>query len=149
MKKLLTLIIICVVMQFGFGQNNSLNKAGSSTKKTQTKKNHNSSRRIDEGEMKTYYMVFLVKGDNRTQDSTTAAEIQQQHLAHLDKMWKEGKLNIAGPFLDDEDTKGICIYNVKTSEEAKVLAEADPAVKAGRLKVIIRPWYSMKGASLK
>lgn len=103
----------------------------------------------EQGEMKTYYMVFLVKGDNRTQDSLTAAEIQKQHLAHLDKLWHDGKLDIAGPFLDDNDMRGVCIYNVKTLEEAKELAEADPAVKSGRLKVIVRPWYSMKGASLK
>lgn len=125
------------------------NKGKPSQNHSKTKAIINDKNKKNDGEMKTYYMVFLVKGDNRTQDSATAAQIQKQHLAHLDKLWKEGKLDIAGPFLDDEDTRGICIYNVKSIEEAKELAEADPAVKAGRLKVIVRAWYSMKGASLK
>ena len=149
MKNLLTLLI-CFGLYSVYGQTKSQNKQGTKTGKNSSNKSLDKSKHIDkEGEMKTYYMVFLVKGENRTQDSITAAEIQKQHLAYLDKLWKEGKLDIAGPFLDDADTRGICIYNVKTIEEAKALAEADPAVKAGRLKVIVRPWYSMKGASMK
>lgn len=146
MKFILT-FSICLLTSVVFCQQKSASKTN--TNKTQTHKSNDKSKKKEEGEMKTYYMVFLVKGENRTQDSATAAEIQKQHLAHLDKLWNEGKLDIAGPFLDDGDTRGICIYNVKTIEEAKALAEADPAVKAGRLKVIVRAWYSMKGASLK
>jgi uncharacterized protein len=104
---------------------------------------------IADGEMKTYYMVFLNKGPKRNQDSATAAQIQKDHLAHLTKMADEGKMVIAGPFLDDGSTRGICIYDVATLEEAKQLAEADPAVKAGRLTVEVRPWMSKKGATLK
>jgi len=149
MKILLTLLI-CFGLQTVYGQTKSQNKQDTKTGKNSSNRPLDKSKQNDkQGEMKTYYMVFLVKGENRTQDSVTAAEIQKQHLAHLDKMWKEGKLDIAGPFLDDDDTRGICIYNVKTIEEAKALAEADPAVKAGRLKVIVRAWYSMKGATLK
>lgn len=146
--KLILTFSICLLANVVFSQQKTATKTSSN--KSQVKKSSDKKKKIDsEGEMKTYYMVFLVKGDNRSQDSATAAEIQKQHLAHLDKLWKEGKLDIAGPFLDDEDTKGICVYNVKSIEEARVLAEADPAVKAGRLKVIVRAWYSMKGASLK
>lgn len=143
--KTVSIIILCLCTLSVFSQSKTSNKPKKQT--ISAKQKHKS---IDEeGEMKTYYMVFLVKGENRTQDSTTAAEIQKQHLAHLDKMWKDGKLDIAGPFLDEGDSRGICIYNVKTLEEAKALAESDPAVKAGRLKVIVRAWYSMKGATLK
>ena len=102
----------------------------------------------DKPEMKTYYLVFLLKGPNRSQDSTEAAKIQEAHLAHLTKMSKEGKLVMAGPLLDDQDLRGICIYDVKNLEEAKALAEADPAVKAGRLKVEVHPWMSQRGAKL-
>lgn len=125
-------------------------QSNSSGKSTHSIVNSVKSKRIDEqGQMKTYYMVFLVAGDNRLQDSVTAAKIQKEHLEHLTKMWNEGKMDIAGPFLDEGDAKGICVYNVKTLEEAKQLAESDPAVKSGRLKVIVRPWMSMKGAVLK
>ena len=102
----------------------------------------------DKPEMKTYYLVFSLKGPNRGQDSTESAKIQEAHLAHLTKMYKEGKMAIAGPLLDDQDLRGICVYDVKSLEEAKALAEADPAVKAGRLKVEVHPWMSQRGAKL-
>lgn len=101
------------------------------------------------GEMKTYYMVFLKTGPNRTHDSLTTAKIQEAHLAHIDKLAQEGKLDIAGPFLDKGDLRGIFILNVPTLEEAKKITEEDPAVKAGRLVMEIKPWYSAKGAKLR
>jgi uncharacterized protein YciI len=104
--------------------------------------------RIDQGEMKTYYLVFLLRGPNRSQDSTEVAKIQEAHLAHLTKMHKDGKMALSGPVLDDQDLRGICVYDVKSLEEAKTLAEADPAVEAGRLKVEVHPWMSMRGAKL-
>jgi uncharacterized protein YciI len=101
------------------------------------------------GEMKTYYLVFLKKGPNRIQDSLTAEKIQEGHMAHLVKMGNEGKLCMAGPFGDDGDIRGICVYDVSSEAEALSLAGDDPAVKAGRLAVEIHPWYAMKGSSLK
>lgn len=100
-------------------------------------------------EMKTYYLVFLKKGTNRTQDSVTVSKLQEQHIAHLDKMASDGKMDICGPLLEDGDIRGICIYNVTTKEEAEKLANEDPMVKSGRLKVEVHPFYSAKGVSLK
>jgi uncharacterized protein YciI len=100
-------------------------------------------------EMKTYYLVFLKKGPNRTHDSITTAKIQEQHIAHLDKMATAGKMDICGPLMDDQEIRGICIYNVASKEEAIKLASEDPAVKAGRLIVEVHPFYSAKGATLK
>lgn len=100
-------------------------------------------------EMKIYFMVFLKAGPNRTQDSVTTAKLQEQHIAHLTKMVKEGKMDIVGPFLDDFDIKGICIYNVATAEEAEKLAKQDPSFIAGRLAVEVHPFYSAIGSTLK
>src|SRR5688500_3614289 len=100
-------------------------------------------------EMKTYYLVFLKKGPNRSQDEAAVKQLQEQHMAHLDKMASEGKMDICGPLMDDQDIRGICVYNVPTKEEAEKLANEDPMVKAGRLMVEIHPFYSAKGASLK
>jgi uncharacterized protein YciI len=100
-------------------------------------------------EMKTYYMVFLKKGPKRNQDSLTASKIQAQHMAYLNKMYNEGKMDLAGPSLPDGEIRGFCVYNVATFEEAKKLAESDPAVIAGRLTVEVLPWYSQKGAMLR
>ena len=100
-------------------------------------------------EMKTYYLIFLKKGENRSQDSTTVSKLQAQHMAHLTKMEEDGKMDICGPLLEDIDIRGICIYNVATKEEAEKLANEDPMVKSGRLKVEVHPFYSAKGVSLK
>lgn len=102
----------------------------------------------EEGEMKTFYMVFLNKGSKRDQDSATAEQIQKMHLAHMDSLAAQKKLVVAGPFLDEGNTRGICIYSVATLEEAKMLAEGDPAVKAGRLAVEVRPWMTQKGVKI-
>ncbi len=100
-------------------------------------------------EMKTYYMVFLKKGPNRDQDSATVAKLQEQHIAHLNKMADAGKMDLAGPFMDNGEIRGICVYNVATKEEAEKLANEDPMVKAGRLIVEIHPWYAAKDSKLK
>src|SRR5688572_18164207 len=92
-----------------------------------------------DGEMKTYYMVFLKRTPDRpVLDSAASAQIQQAHINHLEKMSADGKMSIAGPFMDDNDIRGICIYNTPTMEEAVRLANSDPAVKAGRLIVECR-----------
>lgn len=112
--------------------------------------NAQENKRIDQKfEMKTYYLVFLKKGDVRTQDTATVNKLQAQHLEHLTKMYDDGKMDICGPLLEDGDIRGICIYNVASAEEATKLANDDPMVKSGRLKVEVHPFYSAKGVSLK
>lgn len=91
--------------------------------------------------MKHYVMAFLKAGPNRKQDSATAAGLQKAHMDNIMRMADEGKLVVAGPFLDDTDLKGIYVFNVETVEEAKALTETDPAIKAGRLMMELHPWY--------
>jgi len=99
--------------------------------------------------MQKYFVVFLKAGPERSQSKEEAAEIQEKHLNHLSKMAEMGKISITGPMGDEGDIRGIVIYNTATAEEAKQLAEQDPAVKAGRLVVEVHPWWAAKGASLK
>lgn len=104
---------------------------------------------IAEWGLKKYIFVMYTQGDNRTQDSATAAKIQTQHLAHLDSLAKIGVLNVAGPFLEEHNWKGILIFDVATKEEAEAYVKQDPAVIAGRLKYIILPWMTQKGVTFK
>ena len=55
---------------------------------------------------------------------------------------------VAGPFAeqDDKTAEGLCLYRTGSVAEARSLAEADPAVKAGRLRVEAMTWYTEKGA---
>jgi len=94
-------------------------------------------------EMMTYYFVMLVKGPGWTGKSDP--DLMKQRLAHLRRMWAAGKMVVAGPLLDEGNTRGLCVYKVGSLEEARALASGDPAVKAGRLAVEVHPWMVQKG----
>lgn len=100
-------------------------------------------------EMKQYWMVFLKRGPNRDQDSATATMLQKGHLENIGRLANEGKILVAGPFGDDGEVRGIFIMDCRNREEADSLCATDPAVKAGRLAVDIRPWWTAKGGSFK
>lgn len=91
--------------------------------------------------MKTYVMAFLKRGPNRNQDSATAVQLQKAHMENIQRMANDGKLIVAGPFLDKGDVRGIYIFDVTTLEEARKLTETDPAIKAGRLEMELHLWY--------
>jgi uncharacterized protein len=128
--KIVALLVLFIIPGFGFAQ--------------QTLKPLNETK-----EMKTYWVVFKKKGPNRDQDSATAEIIQKEHLLFLTRMYNEGHALILGPITDDSEIRGITVYGTKTAEEARRLAEQDPAVKAGRLIIEVHPWYTFKGATLK
>jgi uncharacterized protein len=94
----------------------------------------------DEYGMKQYVLAFLKKG-SKTFDSSQRNQLLQGHLKNIGRLAKEGKLLLAGPFLDKGDLAGIFIFNVTTIEEAKNLVATDPAVKAGLFAIELHPWY--------
>jgi len=95
----------------------------------------------DDYGMKKYVLAFLKRGPNQDQDSATVSNLQRAHLDNIGKLADEGKLVLAGPFLDGGDLRGIYIFNVESIEEAKKLTETDPAIIAGRLEMELHPWY--------
>ncbi len=99
--------------------------------------------------MQQYFIAFLKSGPNRSQGEEEANKLQEAHLAHLGKMYEMGYADISGPFGDDGDIRGITIYNVPTLKMADSLANADPAVKAGRLVIEVHPWWAAKGFPLR
>ncbi len=99
--------------------------------------------------IKQYFFVMLTRGPNAaTIDSLERAKIQAGHMANIRRMAESGKLNIAGPFGDDGNWRGIFIFNVQSEEEVKELLKNDPAIQSGRLAYEIHPWWSEKGACL-
>lgn len=99
--------------------------------------------------MKQYMMVIYFRGENRGQSKAEADSIQAGHLAHINRMGKEGYLSIAGPFGDDTDMRGILIFQVATEEKVRELMKGDPAVATGRLTYQLHPWWGAKGSVLK
>jgi uncharacterized protein YciI len=95
----------------------------------------------DEYGMRRYVIAFLKAGSNRGQDSTTAMQLQKAHLDNITRLADEGKLVLAGPFLENQELRGIYIFAVSTVEEARELTATDPAIKEGRLVMELHPWY--------
>lgn len=95
----------------------------------------------DEYGMKQYVMAFLKRGPNRSKDSLEAAQLQKAHLKNIIRLSKEGKLLIAGPFVDDGEIRGIYLFNVQSIEEAQKLTETYPAIQKGTLIMELHPWY--------
>ena len=95
----------------------------------------------DDYGMRKYVMAFLKAGPNTDMDSATAAQLQRAHLDNIFRLADEGKLAVAGPFLDSGELRGVYVFNVSTIEEAQALTETDPAIKAGRLVMELHPWY--------
>jgi uncharacterized protein len=102
-----------------------------------------------EEQIRKYWFVMLLKGPNRTQDSTTAAKIQKAHLENINRLYNEGKIKVAGPFGDDGNWLGIFIFDCETKEEVEKLLQTDMAVSSGRLTYDIRPWYTAPTGSFK
>jgi uncharacterized protein YciI len=100
-------------------------------------------------ELDAYELVLLRRPEARPRISDETAEVlQRQHLGHLANMTEAGYLNVVGPLEDqpDESWRGVCVYQVGSLEEARRLAELDPAVRAGQLSVEVMRWYTAKGA---
>jgi uncharacterized protein len=140
----LKIVLLGMFVLFG-GMISAQTKKTTVTKKTSTK----TEKRLDEFEMKQYFLVLLKKGPKRDQDSVTAAQIQDGHMKHLDKMYRDGKMDLAGPMGDEGDIRGICVYNVATMEEVKKFVEMDPAIQSGRLVAEIHPWWAAKKSVLR
>ena len=99
-------------------------------------------------EMTQYYMVILRRGPAWTSAVTPeTTKVSQGHMANIQRLTKEGKMVVAGPFdgqSGDRALAGIFILRVASMDDAKAVAESDPAVKAGRFVYEIAPWWGPK-----
>lgn len=99
--------------------------------------------------MKQYWFVMLKKGPKRDHPPEEAQRLQAGHMANMQAYAERGQLQIAGPFMDDGDWRGLFILDVPDRAAAEAMCNDDPAVQAGRLVCEIHPWLSQKGATLK
>ena len=95
----------------------------------------------DDYGMKTYVMAFLKRGSNDSIQPEEASKLQNEHLKNIMKMAEEGKLVLAGPFMDNGELRGIYIFNVETIQEAEELTNTDPSIQAGVLAMELKQWY--------
>ena len=94
-----------------------------------------------------FFLAFLHRGPKWTPEETAETKaLQEAHMANIGRLAKAGKLVLAGPFTDDNGKlAGIFVFHANSLGEAKELADSDPAVKAGRLVLEIRPWLVPQG----
>lgn len=91
--------------------------------------------------MRQYVLVFLKRGTTTLTDTAKRNALQRAHLANIGKLAEQGKLIVAGPFMDNTELRGIYIFAVSSIEEAQQLTQTDPAVIAGTLVMELHPWY--------
>lgn len=93
--------------------------------------------------MKPYTIVMLTTGDTKIEDKAKMSELMKGHMANIRKLADEGKIVVAGPFLEEnkENYRGMFIFNTKSKEEAEEWVKTDPAVQAGVFSYEIFPWY--------
>jgi uncharacterized protein YciI len=98
--------------------------------------------KADDDAMGEVFLVLLKRGPAWTAERTDKTRaIQEAHMANIKAQWEAKKLIIAGPIGDDGDTRGVFVYQAATLADARALADADPAVKAGRLVPEIHSWW--------
>ena len=105
------------------GKDNTEKKINTPSKKTEPAYNDSLAKRLgaDEYGMKRYVMAFLKRGKKVITDSTARADLQKKHLQNIERLAEEGKLIVAGPFLNNKEIRGIFIFNVESVKEAEKL----------------------------
>lgn len=93
---------------------------------------------------KTFSFVFLHKKNDAQQlEKEQTEKIMQGHMSNIERLAKEGKLLVAGPF---EGGGGIFILNTTSVDEARQWLSTDPGVQANRWNVEILPYEPTIGA---
>lgn len=97
----------------------------------------------DQYGMKPYTIVMLTTGTAKIDDKTKMSSLMKGHMENIGKLANEGKIVVAGPFLEKnkENYRGMFIFNTKSKEEAEQWVKTDPAVQAGVFSYEIFPWY--------
>lgn len=95
--------------------------------------------------MRRYVFGFLNAGPNQEGAAEALARLQDAHLAHLWTLREAGALVMGGPIVTPGVRRGVVVLAVDSLDEARTLAEKDPAVAAGRFVVELHPWFAADG----
>jgi len=93
----------------------------------------------------TFTFVFLnSKPDKKELPKEEIDRIMKGHMDNINRLAKEGKLLVAGPF---EGGGGIFILNTNSVEEATQWLSTDPGIQANRWNVEILPYTPRIGSA--
>jgi uncharacterized protein YciI len=99
-------------------------------------------------ELEAFELVLLRRPRDATSyDEETLERIQTEHIAYHAALRDRGLVVTNGPLLHqaDESLRGLTFYRTGSLDEARRLAEDDPAVRARRLEVDVMQWYCPAG----
>ena len=102
--------------------------------------------------LEAYELVLLRRpADATLYDDDTLERIQRDHIAYHASLRAAGDVVTNGPVVEppDESLRGLTFYRTGSLQRARELAEADPAVQAGRLTVDVMEWWSPAGTMKK
>lgn len=93
--------------------------------------------------MRSYVFATLLTGPNDATitDKDKRAELFKGHFSNMGRLAEDGKLVLAGPFVEAGNMRGLFILNVETIAEAEALVQTDPSIKAGIFKVEFAKYY--------
>ena len=138
MKYFLTLLIIFLSINVSFSQKTNPNYDEELATKLGA----------DDYGMKKFVFVILKTGTNESTDKALKDSCFTGHMNNIDRLVKEKKLIVAGPMVKNEKSyRGIFILDMPTIEEARVLLETDPAIKANFLEPELYVWYGSAALS--
>ena len=103
-------------------------------------------------DLEAFELVLLRTPENAARyDDADLERIQAEHLAYHARLRESGQVVTNGPVRDQPDVslRGLTFYRTGSLQESLRLAEADPAVRAGRLAVEIMTWYCAPGTMSK
>lgn len=96
----------------------------------------------DEHGMRRYVLVILRTGPKRVPDGKERDAMFAGHFANIERLAKEGKLALAGPFSEDPDGwRGLFVLAVNDLDEARRLTESDPVIRNGEMVAEYHRWY--------
>lgn len=101
----------------------------------------------DKNGMRQYVLVILKTGPKRVPDGPERKAMFAGHFANMERLAKEGKLALAGPFGEDPDGwRGLFVFAVSDIEEAKRLTATDPVIVQGEMVAEYHRWYGSAAA---
>jgi uncharacterized protein YciI len=93
-------------------------------------------------EMAADYYVVVMELEEGADQTETGRQAMAGHVENLGVLYDEGILVLAGPFMDDSNA-GALVLEADSADEARAIAEEDPAVQNGVMQIIaVHPWWT-------
>jgi uncharacterized protein YciI len=90
--------------------------------------------------LKPYFLGLLRRGPRWNETSgPEGTDLMERQLAYLREQSEAGRYVAAGPVMDESEFAAVLLIAAETLEAARMLAQADPGVQAGRLTAEVHP----------